>query len=244
VSRRQGSAAILHEDEAILAVDKPSGVAVIPEAWRRDTPCLARSLEGQWGRLWVVHRIDRDTSGVVVFARSAEAHRCLNDQFAEHRVRKVYHLLARGVPTWEETVIDAPLRPDGDARHRTVLDRGGGKAAETSFRVLERFASHALLEACPRTGRTHQIRVHAALSGHPIVADPLYGDGEALLLSSFKRPWKGDPGAEHPLLDRTALHAVSLEILHPSTGERLEITSPRPRDLEVALTQLSRYSRR
>jgi RluA family pseudouridine synthase len=244
VEPHERSIGILAQDEALLAVDKPPGITVIPEAYQRGASCLTHLLEARWGRLWVVHRIDRDTSGVVLFARTAEAHATLNDQFAQHRVSKTYHLLARGSPLWQEMEVDAPLRSDGDARHRTVVDARGGKSAATQFRVLERFRSFALLEARPVTGRTHQIRVHAAHVGHPVVADPLYGDGEPLRLSALKPSYKPGQRDERPLLGRTALHALVLELLHPCTLEPMRVTCAYPRDMAAAVAQLSKLSRR
>ena len=231
---------LLGSDDAILVVDKPAAMAVIPEGNRRDAIYLTEALGGQWGRLWVVHRIDRDTTGVVVLARTEESHRAINDHFAAHRVLKTYHLVVRGNPAWTETTVEARLRPDGDSRHRTVLDPSTGKSASTRFRVLERYGAYALVEACPETGRTHQIRVHAAVTGHPIVADPLYGDGEPLLLSSLKQSYK-PAGEERPLLARMALHAFAIEMEHPVSGSRVAFSAPYRKDMAVAVAQLARY---
>ncbi len=187
----------------------------------------------------VVHRLDKDTSGVLVFARDAGTHRTLNGAFGTRAVRKIYHALVSGPPDWDETGCSLPLRVDGDRQHRTIVDAHSGKPSSTSFRVLARYRHRALVEAIPETGRTHQIRVHLASLGHPVVADPLYGDGRPLLLSSFKRGWKGDPHDERPLLARTALHACSMEFVHPANGNAVRIEAPYPRDFRASVSQLS-----
>lgn len=214
---------VLWSDDAFLVVNKPAGLRSLPDGYQRDAPYLRGILEPHYGRLWTVHRLDKDTSGIVVLARTAQAHRHLNTQFQEHAAGKIYHALVAGVPDWEEKLVEAPLLPDGDRRHRTLVDPQRGKPAVTAFRLLERFSSAAaLLEASPRTGRTHQIRAHLAHLGYPLLADGLYGAGR------------------HPMLplDRPALHAWSLEIEHPATRERMNFVAPYPEDFTSALHQL------
>ena len=210
---------ILYGDEYLLVVDKPAGLPTLPDGYDKTAPCLINLLKQQYDRAWVVHRLDKGTSGVIVFARSAEAHRALNLAFDARTVHKVYHALVQGVPPWEARTIDLPLRPDGDRRHRTVVDRARGKAAVTRMRVLERFAQHSLIETQPETGRTHQIRAHLAAIELPLAGDVLYG-GDATLLS------------------RTALHAYTLELEHPVTHVPLHFSAPYPDDLRAALQQL------
>lgn len=233
---------ILHEDENLIAVNKPAGVTSVHDGARPDEPDLRALLEARFGYLWPVHRLDRDTSGVIVFARNEVAHRALNDQFEGRDVTKIYHALLLGNPTWTERTADAPLRVDGDRRHRTIVDAIGGKPSVTHFRVLQRLKRYTLVEAIPETGRTHQIRVHAALLGHPIAADNLYGDGKPIFLSQLKRDYRANDAEEIPLIGRTALHARRLKLTHPATGEPLDLLAPYAKDFNAALRQLEKLA--
>lgn len=232
---------VLYEDDDLLAADKSAGVLSAPDHWDPALPVAAAILSKGRGRLWAVHRIDKDTTGVLLLAKSEEAHRALSRSFEKGEVRKVYRALVKGVPEWEESSCDLPLSPDGDSLHRTIVDAHRGKPSRTVFQVLRKFRDFALVEARPETGRTHQIRVHLAALGFPVVCDPLYGDGKPLLLSAIKRRWRGDPFEERPLLSRTALHALSAEFPHPASGTPLRVESPYPKDLKVALTQLEKW---
>jgi RluA family pseudouridine synthase len=233
---------ILHIDDAILVINKPAGRVVIPERWETGEVALWDEAQATHGTLLVVHRLDRDTTGALVFARTPAAHTALCTALESGGVEKKYHALCKGDPREDDFTCGYGLVPDGDRQHRTIIDNGAGKPSVTEFTVLERFRKRgkafALVEARPRTGRTHQVRVHATASGCPILCDPLYGDGEPLKLSDFKAGRKGDPFDERPLLSRTALHAFSLEFTHPSTGHRLRIEAPYPRDFAAALAQL------
>jgi len=212
---------ILFSDEHLLVVNKPAGLSTLPEGYDKTAPCLIDLLKQEYGRVWVVHRLDKETSGAIVFARTAEVHRALNLAFDSRAVSKIYHALSIGVPPWDEYTVDLPLRPDGDRRHRTVIDRQRGKAAVTHLHVLERFTQHTLIEARPETGRTHQIRAHLAALDLSLAGDVLYG---------------GKDGAV--LIARTALHAHTLELEHPVTHEPLHVTAPYPPDFTQVLSQL------
>jgi RluA family pseudouridine synthase len=161
-------------------------------------------------RIFVVHRIDRDTSGLVLFAKDRAVHRLLSGAFEDRRVTKRYLAVVQGRPVWRETDCDLPLVPDGNKRHLTIIDKYRGKKSRTRFRLLGSAGNYSVLEAVPETGRTHQIRVHLAALGHPVVCDSLYGSTKPVLLSSFKRNWRGDPLQEKPLLARLGLHAAAL----------------------------------
>ena len=179
---------VLHIDEALLVVNKPAGLPTLPDGYQADAPYLVGLLQEAFGRLWVVHRLDRETSGVLVLARTADAHRVLNLQFQEHEIAEIYHALVVGKPMWEERTVNLPFRADGDRRHRTVIDRAHGKPSTTNFRVLERLGNYTLIEAQPKTGRPHQIRAHLAAERLPLVGDQLYASQGGGLL--------GDSGAE------------------------------------------------
>jgi len=211
---------ILHEDVEFLIVNKPAGMPVLPDGWEKDAIYLVKLLKEQYGRLWIVHRLDKITSGVMVFARTAEVHRALNIQFEKHEVRKVYHAIVTGEPEWEVHTAQHPLRVDVGHSHRTMVDYSKGKSSETVFRLLERITGYSLLEAIPATGRTHQIRVHVYAIGFPMLGDWLYS------------------APPTDLIARPALHANSLTFTHPSTGESVTFTVPYPDDFQSVLEKI------
>lgn len=219
--------AVLHQDEALLAVDKAPGRLVIPGRGEATGPSLQEEAALRFGRLYVVHRLDRGTSGVLLFARTAEAHRAVNLAFDRHQVEKRYLAVVRG-PLADALRVEVALAPARRGRMRPA--RPGdphAKAAATSFRVLERLCrpeATALVEARPETGRTHQIRVHLAQAGAPLCFDPDYGP---------RQPIRDEGGAV--LLDRTPLHAAGLALDHPLTGARLDLEAPLPDDLAQLL---------
>jgi len=233
---------LLWSDAAVLVVCKPAGLPTLPDGYDPDAPHLRGVLEAAYGPLWMLHRLDRDTSGVLVLARTAEAHRIINTQFERRQVEKVYHALVVGNPSWEEKIVNLKLHPNGDRKHRTVVDARRGKPSTTHLRILERFRAWGLIEARPKTGRTHQIRAHLAALGYPILADGLYGDGVSLFLSQLKPGYQAGRTKERPLLERLALHARKLSFAHPVTEETLTIEAPYPGDFERALRQLRKYS--
>ena len=215
---------ILFQDPSILVVDKPAGIPVLPDGWEQDAPFLLKQLEEQFGKLWVVHRLDKITSGVMVFARTAVAHRTLNIAFEHHEAHKSYHAIVIGLPPWDDHTARHPLRINVGHSHRTVVDHSRGKPSETHFHILERYAGNCLLEAIPATGRTHQIRVHAYTLGYPLLGDTLYS------------------APPTDLIARPALHAQSLKITHPLTGESLAFTAPYPQDFAQVLKALHNES--
>lgn len=229
---------ILWMDDALLAVNKPAGLLVIPDGYHPELPYLAGMLELSYGRVWVVHRLDKDTSGVVLFARSADAHRSLNDQFARRETEKTYHALALGAPEWLEHTVSLPLRVNGDRKHRTIIDHQTGKHAETVVQVLEQHGAFSLLSAQPKTGYTHQIRAHLAAIGFPLAGDPLY---RSLMPETELQRQAARQIPDLPIR-RTALHAVEIRFQHPITAETLLIHAPYPEDFEQAVSFLQRLN--
>jgi RluA family pseudouridine synthase len=229
---------IIYQDATLLVVNKPAGIATLPDGYNPTLPHIKSILEQQYSRLWIVHRLDKDTSGVLVLARTAYAHRSLNTQFEQRQVSKVYHALVFGNPDWHETTVNMPLRPNGDRQHRTVVDPQNGKPAVTHLTVLERFGEHSLLQAIPETGRTHQIRAHLASLGFYIVGDKLYARRIDAQVQEKAR--KLDLPADSGLT--MGLHAVSLELSHPLSGERLIFRAPYPAELAALIEYIRKSS--
>ena len=218
--------AVVHEDSDLVVVDKPPGLTVHPAAGQPDGT-LANALVALYpevegvggpGRAGIVHRLDKGTSGLLVAAKNAAAHASLTAQFKERLVSKRYAALAVGAPPEERAVIEAPVGRHPTRRQRMAVVSDGRPAA-TPYRVLERYRGYTLVEASPKTGRTHQVRVHFASIGHPLAGDRTYGRG-------------------HPELGRQFLHAAFLAFRHPRTGETVEFRSELPADLRRFLQGL------
>jgi RluA family pseudouridine synthase len=225
---------VLYSDDSLLVVNKPAGLATLPDGYNPTLPHIKSVLEEQYGPLWVVHRLDKDTSGVLVLACSASAHRSLNTQFEKRLVSKVYHALVDGTPDWQETTVSLPLRSNGDRQHRTVVDMQNGKTTITHFTILERFEKYCLLQAVPETGRTHQIRAHLSGLGLYIIGDKLYHRRDEHQDRDNALPTDPSVGSGVTM----ALHAQSLELTHPLTGQQLILTAPYPPELTALLERL------
>ncbi len=215
---------LIYSDDSLLVVNKPAGLLSIPDGYNPELAYLARLLEPRFGRLWTVHRLDRETSGVLLLARSAEAHRTLNLQFDRHEISKTYHALVQGVVEKDWLYINSPLRMNVGSKHRTIVDLTKGRPAITELDVVLRFAQQTLVAAHPRTGYTHQIRAHLFAVRHPILFDPLYGPGRHTDL----------PGLD-PQAIRLALHAFRITLSHPTSGELVVFEAPYPNDFQKML---------
>jgi len=213
-SKKRPLFSLICEDENIAALNKSSGIAVSPDRWDLSKERLDRLAAKFLGieKLYTVHRIDKDTSGLVVFAKNSETHKALSVAFENRSVTKRYIAAVHGRPSWNETSCDLRLVPNGNKLHLTIIDKYRGKPSFTRFRLLGSAGNYSILEAFPETGRTHQIRVHLAALGHTVVCDELYGKNKPIMLSSFKRGWRGNPHEERPLLSRLGLHAAELSI--------------------------------
>lgn len=244
---------ILHEDEALLAFNKPAGLLMAPDRWDKHRDHLVGLIQAaiRTGQPWIVerglnylanvHRLDASTSGVVLFARTREALVHLARQFNERHPAKVYTALVLGTFPEDESVVDWPIAPHPVSRGLSVID-ASGKPARTRFTILERFRGYTLVKAEPETGRLHQIRVHLKSVGCPLVGDPQYGPGTPLLLSRIKRSYRMKAEGERPLIGRPALHAESLTVEHPLTGQLVTITAPWPKDLRIGVKYLRQFA--
>jgi 23S rRNA pseudouridine955/2504/2580 synthase/23S rRNA pseudouridine1911/1915/1917 synthase len=247
---------ILWRGPDALAVSKPTGLATIPGRGEDDS--VLEQLGRQLGipssgtadpRVRVVHRLDKGTSGVLLFATTVEMQRHLSHQFQNNTVSKEYLALVRGRPAQAEGEIDAPLAPHTTSPRRMAVVRHGGRPARTLWKVEETFRELALLRVFPRTGKTHQIRIHLQSVGLPLAIDPLYnapsrdGAEQGIFLSSFKRGYHRAGEAERPLIGRLTLHAHRLAF-NDRAGERITIEAPLPKDFRAALNMLRKYSAR
>lgn len=236
----------MYEDDVLIVLDKPAPFLVIPDRYDGTIPSLSRILEDELGKIFVVHRIDKETSGLVVFAKSADAHRDLSGQFEGRTVDKVYEAIVRGRAARPEDVVDLPIRE----RIRGVMsvDRKKGKPSVTRYRVLRAFNGFVHLEIRPETGRMHQIRIHLKAAGLPILCDPVYGDGNSFFLSEVKAAYRKkqgqEEGEERPLLSRTALHASGLSFRHPATGADIRFTAELPKEMRSVVRMLGKYAGR
>lgn len=227
-------------DDSIVVLNKASGILTAADRYDVDAPRLDKIASEKYGKLFAVHRIDKDTSGAIIYARTPEAQRTLSISFEKRQVDKTYHALVHGRPLWEETTVTLRLLVNGDQRHRTVVNRTG-KDAETYFRCIGSCGPYSWIEAKPKTGRTHQIRAHLSSLGFCIVCDPLYsGNQKPVRLSDIKRSWRGDIYEERPLLSRLALHAWKVKVRHPVTGEEMTFTAPYSKDLDSTRKQLAK----
>jgi 23S rRNA pseudouridine1911/1915/1917 synthase len=251
---------ILFEDDFLVAFDKPSGLPVVSDRRGGAQATLMGRVRERFGQSTAnVHRLDAETSGIVLCAKTKPALDFLSGQFQSKTVRKMYNALvalsaAEGAEATRdfardpagvlppEFSVDLAIGEDEQVAGRMrVFRKRGGKPSVTEFRVLEPFGRFAWLECRPLTGRTHQVRVHLAAAGAPVLNDALYGDpASVLLLSGLKRHYKGRD-EEKPLISRLALHSGALGFIHPSTQEPVEINAPLPREFEIALKYLRRF---
>lgn len=233
---------VVYEDADLLVINKPPGVVVHPGAGNPDSTLQNALLHRHPAlesipRCGIVHRIDKETSGLLVVALNLKAHKSLVDQLQDKTVGREYDALVNGVFTAGGTV-DAPIgRSQRDRKRMAVTE--GGKPAVTHYRVAERFSAHTLLRVHLETGRTHQIRVHMAHIHHPLVGDPVYG-GRPKLPKGAGEELREALGS----LRRQALHAARLTLVHPSTGETMSWDALRPQDMEAVLDALRRHERR
>jgi 23S rRNA pseudouridine1911/1915/1917 synthase len=230
---------IIFENEELIVLNKPSGLLSIPDREGKDIS-LKKLLQEKYPQIFTVHRLDKDTSGVIVFAKTEEAHKHLSKQFEERQTEKIYVGLVIGSLPEKKGSIDAAIMEHPAKNGLMVINRKG-KQALTDYEVMEDFGIYSFLQFRIHTGRTHQIRIHMKNIGHPMVCDGLYGDGKPVLLSSFKNKFNLSKNEleERPLLGRLALHALRLKFTGPS-GEVMELEAEMPKDMRATITQLAK----
>ncbi len=232
---------IIAETDHWIALSKPSGLLSITDR-EQSEPSLKDWLNEKYGKVWIIHRLDKYTSGLIVFAKDEETHKFLSNQFAEREVEKFYLGLVHGTLVNKEGSVDAAIM-EHPVKKSTYITHIKGKASLTDYKVLHEYGMYSWMQFQIHTGRTHQIRVHMKHIGHPIVCDDIYGTAQPVLLSSIKRKKfklsKADE-EERPLLSRMALHAWKLAFTDVN-GERRELEAPLSKDLKAMLQQFDKW---
>jgi 23S rRNA pseudouridine955/2504/2580 synthase/23S rRNA pseudouridine1911/1915/1917 synthase len=231
---------IVFENDDFIVLNKPSGLLSIPDREGKASS-LKGLLQQQYKNIFTVHRLDRDTSGLIVFAKNESAHKHLSLQFEEKQTEKIYVGLVYGSPLEKKGTIHESIA-EHPSKKGTMIVHSKGKESLTDYEVLEDFGIYSWIQFRIHTGRTHQIRVHARHIDHPIVCDELYGEGKPVYLSSFKRKFKlsKEMEEEKPLLNRLALHAYHLRFFDLK-GKVIDLEAPLPKDLSVTLKQLNKW---
>lgn len=237
---------ILHQDDHVIVVNKPANLLSVPDRYTAEIPNLTHLLGDRFGDpIIAVHRLDKPTSGAIVYARTPEAHKELNRQFQDREVDKIYHAIVDGQPPLDEEIeVDEPIANNpGQTGKMMVSNRG--KYALSIFKNMENFGHQfSLVGAQIFTGRTHQIRVHLAYAGFPLMVDPFYGKREEFKLSEIKRRFNlRKEEEERPLLNRVPLHASKLSFDHPATGERMSFEAKMPKDMRAVLNQMRKLKK-
>jgi len=242
---------VVYDDPAFTVVNKSAGMVVHP-AKGHWTGTLVNALQFHYDTLstvggehrpGIVHRLDRDTTGLLIVAKDDAAHRGLAAQFEQRTIQKEYLAVVSGVPERDSDYIEKPIGPHPTNREKMAirLPEDGGKESVTFYQVVERFRGFAVVRCKPQTGRTHQIRVHLGHIGHPIVADKAYSGRDRLTLGDLLGP--SAPDADRLLIDRQALHAHTLRFTHPQTGQALEFVAPLPDDMARTVAALQEHRR-
>jgi 23S rRNA pseudouridine1911/1915/1917 synthase len=234
---------IVFENDDLIALNKPSGLLSIPDREGKEIS-LKNLLQEKYDQVFTVHRLDKNTSGLIVFAKNEDIHKHLSKQFEERQTEKIYVGLVIGSPTDKKGTIHLPIAENSVKRGMMII-HARGKESLTDYEVLEDFGIYSWIKFRIHTGRTHQIRVHMKHIGHPVACDELYGDGKPVLLSSIKSKFKlsKKEDEERPLLNRLALHARILKFTDVR-GKVFELEAPVPKDIRATLQQLEKRKKK
>jgi 23S rRNA pseudouridine955/2504/2580 synthase/23S rRNA pseudouridine1911/1915/1917 synthase len=233
---------ILFENDDFISLNKPAGLLSVPDRIQ-SAPSLKDLLAEKYGNIFTIHRLDRETSGVIVYAKTAVAHQFLSVIFQERQVEKKYFGIVWGVPAAASGIIELPMM-EHPGKNGTMVVNRKGKPASTGYNIVKNFGRYSLIQFDLFTGRTHQIRVHMKETGHPILCDPLYGDGKPFFVSSLKKNYRhSEFEEEKPILNRLALHAglLSFTDMH---GKHFTLEAEMPKDLRALINQLEKSVKR
>lgn len=233
---------LIFENEDFLAFNKAAGVLTIPDR-KQSEKSLKDFLLERYPSIFTVHRLDKETSGLVLFAKNETTHRYLSQLFQERNIEKYYLGIVLGMPAKDDATIEAPIQEHPMHKGLMRVHRSG-KEAITSYKVLEAHRQYSLLSFQLHTGRTHQIRVHCKEIGHPLACDPLYGDGKPILLSAIKKKFKlgRKEDEERPMLHRVALHSHRL-LFTTAAGQKMELEADMPKEFNAIITQVRKAGR-
>ncbi|HMG14796.1 MAG TPA: RluA family pseudouridine synthase [Saprospiraceae bacterium] len=233
---------IIYIDDHIIVVNKPAGFLSIPDRFDANKPSVSAFLKSKYQDIFVLHRLDKDTSGIMIFGRTAEDHKHLSNQFEKHSLKKKYLALVEGFVLNDSGKIDKPIG-ESKASGGQMIITPKGKQSITLYKVLKRFKKYSLVEADILTGRMHQIRVHFKSIGHPLAIDAMYGNRTEMFISDIKTKKLSVSKFEEekPIMTRTTLHAFALEFRHPSSLEEMRLEAPPHKDMKALLTQLEKW---
>ena len=233
------SSITIFENDFFIALNKPAGVLSIPDRMQSE-PSLKDKLIEKYNSIFTIHRLDKETSGIILFAKDEGTHKFFSKQFEERTMEKYYLGLVHGLPTHKTGSVDAAIMEHPVFKGQMVINKKG-KPSLTDYEVVESLGKYSLVKFQIHTGRTHQIRVHAKNIGHPIVCDPLYGDGKPVMLSAIKKKFKlsKHDEEERPMLNRVALHSYELKF-KDAEGKDFDLIAEMPKDMRALIQQLKK----
>ena len=232
---------IIYEDDHFIVINKPAGLLSIPDRMQSE-PSLKDLLLKKYGSIFTVHRLDKDTSGIIIFAKNEQTHKYFSQLFEGRNIEKYYVGVVIGMPTESSGLIEAPIS-EHPLQKGTMCIHRNGKPSSTSYELMEANKYFSLVSFQLHTGRTHQIRVHSKSIGHPLACDPIYGDGKPVLLSSVKKNFKlsKHEDEERPMINRLALHSYKL-IFNDENGKHFELIAEVPKQFTALMKQIKKFN--